>query len=429
MRFSTIARSAMTGSGAALLAASAVAAQQPAAPAPAPIRTLSLSREERVALQALEAAARSIDRAAQDAALAAARAAARSDEARYGVAHFQLQIGQARADAQLINQAVDAIVSSGHAQAAELPALIVNQAARAYQEGELQRADRLLARVIELQPNSPAILADRAQVRARMAGALRMGGREPEALAAYQDAVTLLQRAIQLQRAAGQAAPESWYQRAIALAVEGRLAAPGIASARELVGAYPTPLNWRDALLVYKGSVPPDPALDLDVRRLMRAAQALSGERDYLELAEALGQVPLPGEVKDVIDEGVARGMLDANEPIVRQLTTANNRRLTADRNGLARLRTQALAAATGAQARAAGDSHFGYGRYAEAAELYRAALQKGGEDTNLVNTRLGAALALAGQRAEAEAAFRSVTGPRADLAAFWLAWLARRPA
>ena len=295
MKVSRIARAAMSaGGGAALLLAGASAAQQAPAPtvAPAPIRTLTLSREERVALQALETAARGVDRAAQDAALAAARAAARSDEARYGVAHFQLQIGQARADPQMINQAVDAIVSSGHAQPVELPALIVNQASRAYQEGELQRADRLLARVIELQPNSPAILADRAQVRARMAGALRMGGREQEALAAYQEAVTLLQRATQLQRAAGQLAPESWYQRAIALAVEGRLTAPGVAAARELVGAYPTPLNWRDALLVYKGSVPPDPALDLDIRRLMRAAQALSGERDYLELAQALAALP-----------------------------------------------------------------------------------------------------------------------------------------
>ena len=60
---------------------------------------------------------------------------------------------------------------------------------------------------------------------------------------------------------------------------------------------------------------------------------------------------------------------------------------------------------------------HFGHGLYAEAAELYRAALQKGGEDPNLVNTRLGAALALAGRRPEAEAALRAVTGPRADLA------------
>ena len=56
----------------------------------------------------------------------------------------------------------------------------------------------------------------------------------------------------------------------------------------------------------------------------------------------------------------------------------------------------------------------------------YRAALQKGA-DANLANLRLGAALAMAGQRAEAEAALRAVTGTRADLANYWLLWLAGR--
>jgi hypothetical protein len=36
-------------------------------------------------------------------------------------------------------------------------------------------------------------------------------------------------------------------------------------------------------------------------------------------------------------------------------------------------------------------------------------------------------ALALAGNRAEAEAAFKAVTGARAELASFWLTWLAQR--
>jgi hypothetical protein len=36
-------------------------------------------------------------------------------------------------------------------------------------------------------------------------------------------------------------------------------------------------------------------------------------------------------------------------------------------------------------------------------------------------------ALALAGQRAEAEAALRAVTGPRSQIAAYWLAWLGQR--
>lgn len=418
MTGSKVARAALTAiCGAAALATPAVEAQAPVAPvAPPAAPALSLSREERAALQALQTAASGFDRTAQDAALAAARSAVRGNDGRYALAHFQLQIGQARGDAALTSQAVDMMVDSGLARPEELPSLLTNQASRAYYAAEFERADRLLARATELQPGNAAIIADHGQVKARRGDRVQ--------------AVALLQRAIALQRGTGAPAPESWHQRALALAVEGRLAPQSIALARELVAAYPTPVNWRDALIVFRQTAAAaDPALDLDSRRLMRAAQALSGERDYLEYAEALGRAGLPGEVKAVVDEGVSRGMLDANEPIVRQLVTANNRRVTADRAGLARLRTQALATATGTAARTAGDSHFGYGQYAEAAELYRAALQKGGEDANLVNSRLGAALALAGQRVEAEMALRAVTGPRADLAAFWLAWLARRPA
>jgi predicted Zn-dependent protease len=99
-----------------------------------------------------------------------------------------------------------------------------------------------------------------------------------------------------------------------------------------------------------------------------------------------------------------ARGSLDANVRAARAGTTAQ-------------------------PALTAGDALFGQGRYADAAELYRSALQRGGLDAALVNTRLGSALALAGQRVEAEAALRAVTGPRAELAQFWLIWLARRPA
>ena len=100
--------------------------------------------------------------------------------------------------------------------------------------------------------------------------------------------------------------------------------------------------------------------------------------------------------------------------------------RIREDRPQLGAMRTRALAAATGREARIAGDTHYGYGEFAAAAELYRAALQKGGEDANLLNLRLGASLARAGQRAPAEAAFRAVTGPRQPLAGYWLLWLER---
>jgi hypothetical protein len=83
-----------------------------------------------------------------------------------------------------------------------------------------------------------------------------------------------------------------------------------------------------------------------------------------------------------------------------------------------------ANASATGTPALRTADALFGYGRYTDAIPLYRAALTKGGVDSNLVNLRLGMALALANQRAEAETAFRAVTGPRAEIANYWMAFL-----
>jgi hypothetical protein len=52
---------------------------------------------------------------------------------------------------------------------------------------------------------------------------------------------------------------------------------------------------------------------------------------------------------------------------------------------------------------------------------------RRAGVDANLVNSRLGMALALGGRRAEAETAFKAVTGARASLASYWLLWLAQR--
>ncbi|MGQ0560135.1 MAG: hypothetical protein ACT4OE_11245 [Sphingosinicella sp.] len=365
------------------------------------------------------------DRVAQDTALANARTVVLSAHGRYALARFQFEIARLRGDITGTNAAVDALVASGHASDDELAGLLAHQAARAFFAGNQPAAERLMSRAADAAPNDPVLLAEVAQLKSRIGGALLQAGRRSEAGENFQQAARLLQRAIDIQRTAGQVPPEGWYKRATALAFDYGMRPQSVAFARGLVHYYPTPGNWRDALFTYRRAIEADAALELDIRRLHRATQSLSGERDYIEFAEAL-RANHAGEMKAVLDEGVNRGMLSASEPIVRQLVAANARRATAEQAGLARQRTQAQAAA-GAAARAAGDAFFGHGRYAEAAELYLAALQKGGEDANLVNSRLGAAYALAGQRAEAEAALRAVTGPRADLAAFWLIWLSRQ--
>ena len=89
-----------------VVGAASLSAQQPARP-------LALSREEQGAIAALQAAAAGPDRAAQDNALAAARAAARGADARYAIAHYQLEIGRARGDMAMQTQAIDALVDSG----------------------------------------------------------------------------------------------------------------------------------------------------------------------------------------------------------------------------------------------------------------------------------------------------------------------------
>ena len=83
-----------------------------------------------------------------------------------------------------------------------------------------------------------------------------------------------------------------------------------------------------------------------------------------------------------------------------------------------------ALAGGTAKAALATGDLHYTYGQYAKAAELYRAALKKSGADANLINLHLGMALARSGDKAGATAALNAVTGPRADIAKYWLAYV-----
>ena len=196
---------------------------------------------------------------------------------------------------------------------------------------------------------------------------------------------------------------------------------------RELVSAYPTADNWRDALTIYRQSATLDKAAEMDLLRLLRATKAMKGDNDFFTLASSLNDAGLPGESKAVIDEGIQRNLINPNKDYFRQLLAAASPKISADRSSLPSLHTKAMAAPNGKLALSTADAFYGYGDYAKAIELYRAALQKGGVDNNVVNTRLGMALAMAGRRAEAETALKAVTGPRADIASFWMLWLNQR--
>lgn len=412
---STIALAAALSLGGATVLPAVPAAAQPtpaAQPAPAqPQRTYNLTRAEREALGPLQTAVEANNFTAAQAALPAARSGAQSADARYVLGQLLLRWGLGTQNVQLQSEAIDTLIASGGAQAAELPRLYDSQATLAIAAGNRQRTEAALTRLAELSPNDPAVVVRLAQ--------LRNEQRRP------QEAMALLERAITMSQAAGHAAPESWYRMALRLAFDNRMP-QALPLSRALVAAYPTPVHWRDALLIYRDLSQFDEATRIDHFRLMRASGALSGERDYFEVASLLHQRGFPAEASAVLQEGVTARQVNASEGGFRDLIAATGRSAAQDRASIAASLRDARASAQGRIALVTADALYGHGRYADAAELYRAALQRGGLDANMVNTRLGASLALAGQRAEAEAAFRAVTGPRAELAQYWLAWLAR---
>jgi tetratricopeptide (TPR) repeat protein len=275
------------------------------------------------------------------------------------------------------------------------------------------RAAIAYQKIAELEPNSTDAILMLAEARARE--------NKPA------EAVAMIERAIAAAKTAGQPVPENWYRRALKFAYEGKLPAQTMKISRDLVAAYPNAANWGDALTIYRQQANLDKAAETDLLRLVRAAKAMRHDSEYLTLASHLNDAGLPGESKAVVEEGVRADSKRAAKGYFRAILGTTSGRVTADRASLPGLETKAMAAANGKLALNTADAFYGYGDYAKAATLYRAALQKGGVDNNVANTRLGAALALAGQRAEAEAALKAVTGPRADIAAFWMLWLAQR--
>ena len=399
--------------GGAVLATPAVAQKKKAAAAAEAEPKLTLSKEERAALIPLQTALNANDFATAATLLPAAQAAAQGADARYILAGLQLKIAINNKDEAGQAAAVEAMLATGKV-AQQDQARLYRALGGLYTN--LKQSDRAAAafqKLAQLDPNSPEPLLALAEAKARE--------NNPA------EAVSLIERALAADKAGGQTVPEGWYRRALKFAFEGNLPAQTLKMSQGLITAYPTAENWRDAMTIYRRQAKLDKAADTDLLRFMRAAKVLKGDAEVYALASNLNDAGLPGESKAVIDDAARANLINGNKDYFKALQTATGGRVAADRAALPGLETKARAGANGKLALSTADAFYGYGDYAKAADLYRAALQKGGVDNNVANTRLGMALALAGQKAAAETALRAVTGPRATLAQFVMLWLNQR--
>lgn len=237
---------------------------------------------------------------------------------------------------------------------------------------------------------------------------------------------------IAAERAAGRTPPESWYLYARAKANSAKLTVEFLDWTKVWLAAYPTAKNWRDALVYYgfQGPYKLDKRERIDIWRLLRMAKSLGDQNDYAEYAQNLFDVGLPEEAKAVIEEGRAAGKVPATGGPNAMIMTDALAAIKAE-GPLDALAKKAAAAPNGILAAATGDGYLGAGDYAHAIELYQLALKKGGvAKPEEVLTHLAIAQARSGDRASAKATFAMVKSPpRADIASFWILWLDSTPA
>jgi len=128
-----------------------------------------------------------------------------------------------------------------------------------------------------------------------------------------------------------------------------------------------------------------------------------------------------------VLNEGIAAGKLNpATSKNTSEILALSKPKIAADKASI----PSALSAAAGPKATyksalTAGDLVYGYKDFAKAAEMYKLALAKPGADAAQANFRLGLALAQAGDKEGAKAAFGAVqSGPYAPLATYGKIWV-----
>jgi hypothetical protein len=359
------------------------------------------------ALIDLQKAVEAKDAANIPAKIAAANAVASTKEDHYWIGKLELEAALNANDTAALATAIDTLAASGYLEPAKVSGLYRQLGAKQFNAKQYALAVGSFQRATALTPNDPEALELLAQGQA----------------ASQQDAAAAatFQRALQARTAAGQKPAEDIYRRAVQAAYNAKTPA-AVELAREWLAAYPSPDAWQNSIAVYLSTAHPDSSLAFDLLRLKSAAAAMHGSGDYYNYASAAIEEANYGEAKAVISEGLSSGKINASDSMIQQVQAALKGKAAPT---AAELATAEQTAKVPTAFLRVGDRYYGAGNYQKAADLYREGLAKGA-DANLANLRLGEALARAGDKAGAVAAFNKVGGSYADIAKFWLVYVQR---
>ncbi len=237
----------------------------------------------------------------------------------------------------------------------------------------------------------------------------------------YATGLAMYKTEIETLKASGEKPPREWITRALATAYNNDQAIPAIEFATMLAREYPDTESWRDAINIQRNLVLMEGPELLDLMRLADTVGTMDSDRDYLEYADAADVLRAPGEVKRILDKGIAAGKVSADELVVKETLASAIARVEDDKKDLIALEKEAMApAATASLATEAADAFLSYQMYDKAETVYLLALGMPGVDESKANLRLGIAQLMLGKSDEAKASFGKVKGQRRPVAGLW---------
>jgi tetratricopeptide (TPR) repeat protein len=382
--------------------------QQAAAPAQAQ-KQIHPSKGALKAISELQDAVNKNDVANIPAKLAAAQAVASTADDRYAIAELQLKAAVAAKDDAAMASAVDAVVKSGFVDAATSSKLYSSLGTTFYNTKQFDQAAAAFQKAVAVNPNY-------AEGYTLLGEAKFAQGQKAEAAGEFQ-------RAIQIEVAAGQKPDEALLKRAVSVAYAAQ-SPLAIDLSRQWASFYPTSDSWRNSIAIYRNMMHPDVEGTLDLLRLMQATNAMTSPGDYALFAESAADQSNFTEAQAIIDAGIAAKIVNPTTAEFRDIVAglkSKPKATEADLQAAAKMSPSAL------NLLRIGDRYYGLGNFAEAATIYRQVLSRSDADKDLANLHLGMALARAGDKAGATAALNAVTGARAAIAKYWLAYVQQR--
>lgn len=338
--------------------------------------------------------------------VAAANAVASTKEDKYLIGQMQLKAAVTAKDSAGETAAIDEIANSGFLDPSKSTELYLSLGSTLYNNKQYPQAAAAFQKAATLDPHNT-------EATSLLGEALFAQGQKAQAAAAFQ-------RAIQASVAAGQKPDEKLLKRAVGIAYDSNSPA-AVDLSRQWVAAYPGPESWRNSIAIYRNLNHPDIEGTLDLLRLMQATGSMSQSEDYTLFARAAAEQNNFNEAQAVLDAGIAAKTVNPADPNVKDLVAGLKAKPKATAADLAAATKSAV---NGMALLRIGDRYYGMGNYAKAVELYRMAMSKPGVDAAVANLHIGMALARAGDKAGATTALNAVTGPRADIAKYWLTYV-----